>query len=221
MNTFIYFLLAFGYVVLLVWGLILSKKNMWNLTNVLLLVIIGLIYDNFIIAAGRFIGEGQLLEGLNYARFWLHALFTPTLVLFAFGICSKLGLPWAKKTFWKVIFGLITLALILYELFTSAIGLNLRTRKENGLLSYESVESAGPIMVILVTVVLVIVGIILLKNFHFPWLLIGTLVMIGGSILGIWIKNFPLTNILEFLLILSLLLTKQFQVRLSEISTTD
>ncbi|MFC7686423.1 phospholipid phosphatase [Ureibacillus sp. GCM10028918] len=220
MNTFIYFLLAFGYLGLLVWGLILSKKDIWNLTNVLLLVIVGLIYDNLIIAAGSFIGEGELLEGLSYARFCLHALFTPTLVLFAFGICSNLGLIWAKKTYWKVIFSFITLGLVVYELFTSVIGLELRAKEENGLLSYESVESAGPVMVILVTVVLVIVGIILLKKFRFPWLLTGTLVMIFGSLLGIWIKNFPITNILEFLLILSLLLTKQFQVRMSETSIT-
>ncbi|KGR76267.1 hypothetical protein [Ureibacillus sinduriensis] len=216
MHTFIYFLLAFGYIGLLVWALILSKKSLWNVTNVLLLVIIGLVYDNLIIAAGRFIGEGELLEGLSYARFWLHALFTPTLVLFAWCICFNLGMPWAKKTFWKIAFPLITLVLILYELFTSIIGLKLRSKEEFNVLSYESVEPSSPVMVILVTAALIIAGILLLKNFRFPWLLIGTAIMLVGSIVGIWIKNFPIMNTMEFLLILSLLLTKRFQVKMSE-----
>lgn len=220
MHTFIYFLLAFGYIGLLVWGLILSKKEIRNLANVLLLVIFGLIYDNLIIASGRFIGEGDLLEKLSYARFWLHALFTPTLVLFAWCICFNLSMRWAKKTFWKVAFTTITLALTLYELFTSIIRLELRLKKEYDVLSYGSVEQSSPVMVILVTVALIIVGIILLKKFHFPWLLIGTTIMIAGSIVGIWIKNFPIMNTMEFLLILSLLLTRQFQVRMSETSST-
>lgn len=216
MNTFIYFLLTFGYLCFLGWDLKLSKNCLLNFTNVLLLVIAGLVYDNFIIALGRFIGESELLESLSYVRYWLHALFTPTLVLFAWCICFKLGSAWAMKTFWKVAFSLTTLALILYELFTSVIGLKLRAKEANGILSYENVESASPWMVILVTTILVIVGILLLKKFRFPWLLVGTSVMMIGSSLGIWIKDFPIMNILELLLILSLLLTKQFQVKMSE-----
>ncbi|QCR31155.1 hypothetical protein [Lysinibacillus sp. SGAir0095] len=216
MNTFIYFFLAFGYLCLLIWGLILSKKSVLNLTNVLLLVIIGLIYDNFIIAIGRFIGEGNLLQGLSYGRFLLHALFTPTLILFAWRICFKLGLPWAKQTYWKVIFSFLTIGLILYELLTSVIGLKLRSKEEHGLLTYERIDSASPVMVIFVTLVLLIVGIILMKKFHFSWLFIGTTVMIVGSLLARWITHIPIMNGLEFLLILSLLLTRQFQVRESE-----
>lgn len=216
MNTFIYFLLVFGYLCFLIWGLILSKRSMLDFTSVLLLVIVGLVYDNLIIALGKFIGEGKLLEGLSTLRYWLHALFTPTLILFAWSIGENLGLPWAKKKFWKVIFSLLTAGLILYELFTSVIGLKLKANEDNGIFTYESIESVSPVMVILVTLVLFIMGIILVKRFHFPWLLIGTVVMISGSITAAWIKNFPIMNSLEFLLILSLLLTKRYQVRESE-----
>jgi len=212
MNTLIYFILTIGYIGFFIWGLKLSRRNIWTLTNTLLLVIIGLIYDNLIIAVGRFIGEGDLLEGLSYVRYLLHALFTPTLILFALGICLKLGFPWAKKTFWKGTFSLITVGLILYELFTSVIGLELKSNEELGLLTYESVESAGPLMVIFITIVLVIIGILLAKKFRFYWLLIGTIVMTGGSLVARWIESFPIMNILEFILILSLLLTKRFQV---------
>ena len=39
-----------------------------------------LVYDNLVIGAGRFIGDGPLLEGLNLARVWIHALVTSVLV---------------------------------------------------------------------------------------------------------------------------------------------
>ncbi|MCM3388293.1 hypothetical protein M3649_09120 [Ureibacillus chungkukjangi] len=217
MNTIIYFLLAFGYLGLLIWGLALSKNNLWNLTNVLLLVIVGLVYDNLIIALGKFIGEGEMLKVLSYPRFWLHTLFTPTLILFAWSICYTLDLSWAKKTYWKVSFSFLTIGLILYELLTSVMNLELKANHENGVLNYESIESTSPVMVIFVTLVLLIAGIILLKKFHFYWLLIGTIIMILGSILAIWVRTFPIMNILEILLITSLVLTKQLLVKESKI----
>ncbi|AXI07720.1 hypothetical protein CUC15_01410 [Oceanobacillus zhaokaii] len=54
MDTFLFFLLGFGYLCLFIWGIFLARKHGWlNLTNVLLLVILGLIYDNLMIALGR------------------------------------------------------------------------------------------------------------------------------------------------------------------------
>lgn len=215
MDTFLFFLLGFGYVCLLIWGIFLARDlGLFNLANVLLLVIFGLVYDNLIIALGRFIGEGNVLESLSYVRFWLHALFTPTLILFAWSIYFRTGLPWAKKMYWKVLAYLMTIGLIFYELFASVKGLKLEPIWKNGVLTYESAGQPGsPYMVIIITLVLGIIGLLLMKKFRFFWLLIGTLIMISGSILTIWIKDFPIMNVLEFLLIVSLLLTKQFVVR--------
>ncbi len=214
MESFLYFFLAFSYLCLFVWGIFLVKNGRLHLTNLLLFVIIGLIYDNLIIALGRFIGEGKMLESISYVRFLLHALFTPTLVLFAFGICLGTELPWAKKTFWKALAFLMTLGLILYELFTSVINLELEPHWKNGILTYTSAGHSGsPIMVIIVTIVLGIIGFILAKRFHFYWLLIGTIVMITGGLLTIWVKHESMMNILELLLIVTLLMTWQFQVR--------
>lgn len=218
METFLFFSLGFGYICLFIWGLILSRNHgLLNLSNVLLLVIIGLVYDNLIIALGRFIGEGNTLESLSYVRFWLHALFTPTLILFAWSICFRSDFPWTKNIFWKILAYLMTIGLILYELLASVRGLKVESNWKNGILTYESVgQSASPFMVILITLVLGIVGILFIVKFRFYWLFIGTFVMTFGSILTNWIKYFPLMNVLEFLLIVSLLLTKQFLVRLEK-----
>ncbi|WP_051359428.1 hypothetical protein [Paucisalibacillus globulus] len=210
METALFFLLALGYICLFIWGLILSKnRGLFKLTNVLLLVILGLIYDNAIIAFGKFIGKGTVLEWLSYGRFWLHALFTPTLILFAWSVCFRTDLPWAKHAFSKVLAYLLTIGLILFELFVSIRGLKLEAVWKNGLLTYESVGSTNPFMVIVITLLLGIVGSILMVKFRFFWLLSGTVVMVLGSVLANWI-SFPIMNVLEFLFIVSLLLTKKF-----------
>lgn len=215
MDTIIYFLLALGYFLLLLWGLkLVENQHLFELSNVLLLVIIGLIYDSTIIGLGRFIGEGQILENLTYLRYWLHALFTPTLVLFAWQICFKLGQPWAKKGVTKVLIFFITIGLIFYEWFSSIRGLVLEPRWQNGGLIYESiVQQQVPLMAIITTLIVGIGGFILLKKYRFYWLFIGTILMITGSVLAIWIKNFPIMNGLEFLFMITLLMTKQFQTK--------
>ncbi|MEK4149204.1 hypothetical protein NST02_19290 [Robertmurraya sp. FSL W8-0741] len=213
-NSFLFFFLGFAYLLLLIWGIILSKKyGLLNLYSLLFLVIIGLVYDNIIIGLGKEIGEGNTLENLSYIRFWFHALFTPTLILSVLNICHEIGLIWARKAFWRVIFFILTIALILYELLTSVKGLELKPVWRNSVLTYEPFgDPNSPIMVGVVTLVLTIIGLIFLRKFHFPWLFISTMLIILGGILQIWVKNFPIMNVLELLLIVSLLLTKQFQV---------
>lgn len=215
MGTMIFFLLGCGYIFLFIWGLFLARNHrFFHLTNLLLLVILGLVYDNLIIAAGKFIGEGSVLKNLNYARFLIHALFTPTLILFAWSIYQGLNLPGSKTNLWKILAYFITTGLIIYELLASVKGLNLRPNWTNGVLTYESVgQAVSPFMVIVVTVILGIIGLLLSIKYRFYWLLIGTLIMLSGGILVIWFKDFPVMNILEFLFIASLLLTKQFLIK--------
>lgn len=68
-------------------------------------------------------------------------------------------------------------------------------------------------MVIVVTLVLGAVGVLLMKKLKFPWLFIGTVVMLLGGLLANWIKNFPIMNVFELLFIVSLVMTKHFQLR--------
>lgn len=210
MNTIIYFLLGLGNFFLLLLGIYLARKyGFSSIGNVILFVLLGLVYDNVMIALGRYIGEGTTLESLSIVRYWLHALFTPTLILFAWSTYYRTGLPSAKKTIWKVIAAVSTIGLILYELFTTIAGLDLKPIWKNGVLTYGA--SSNAIMVVVITVVIGIVGFILMKKFCFPWLFIGTTTMISGGILASWINNFPIMNVLEVLFMVSLLLTKQFQ----------
>ncbi|QDY45557.1 hypothetical protein FK545_09335 [Planococcus glaciei] len=95
MDTILYFAFTAAYILLLVWAL--AKQKSWNFMSFICLVLIGLIYDNGLIAIGKFIGEGPVLENLSLLRFWSHAFLTPMLVLFSWGALNRAGIGWVKK----------------------------------------------------------------------------------------------------------------------------
>jgi len=210
-STIIFYLFSFGYICLLIWGFFLAQNKFSHTSNVLLLVIVGLIYDNVIIASGKFIGEGALLQTLSYLRFYLHAIVTPTLILFAWSMYDHINVeePDPQPSF-KILAYLITIGLISYELMTLITGLELMAKREYGLLTYDTTSSMGmPMMIIIVMIVLGLVGFILLRVERNFWMLLGTILTFIGSILTIWFKHPALMNGFEFLLIVSLLITKQ------------
>lgn len=69
------------------------RHGWWLHANLPLLVVAGLVYDNGLLAAGHLIGTGPLLEGLNLARFWIHALVLIVVVVGAM-LWKKERWPW-------------------------------------------------------------------------------------------------------------------------------
>ena len=135
-DTVLYFFFTAAYIVLMIWGF--KQQRTWNFTAFLYLVLLGLIYDNGIIAIGKFIGEGSLLENLNLLRFWSHAFFTPLLVLFCWGAINQAGVKWARRSFVFYGFLLYTTVLIILELFLETWGLEIIPEREYGILRYAS-----------------------------------------------------------------------------------
>lgn len=207
MDTIIFLLFAFMYGVLLLYSI---NKLKFNLSSILLLVIIALIYDNLIIGIGIFIGEGNLLETLNIVRFWLHTLFTPTLIIFSYAILRESKVPWVQSTITFVIAVFLTLVAIIVEFFSHLKNLKVSPTVEYGALSYTSAtEQVGaPIMIILVMIALLIASIIFIKRFNWWWMLLGVIVMGIGAV-PIQINSNALTNLLELILIFMLVLTKK------------
>lgn len=178
----------------------------------MLLVIAGLIYDNGILAIGRFIGEGSLLEGLNLLRYWSHAFLTPLLVIFSWTALKKAGLKWARARTAAVAAALVTLSLVLIELFTEIFGLALEPVMEYGILSYKNAEAGGPpIMVLVVSAVLLIASAIVFWKQHWPWFFVGSALMLLGSGIRLPVESGAVTNLFELILLTSLLVTKAYQ----------
>lgn len=214
MDTFLYFFFLAAYVVLFIWAISLAKKYGWfSASNVLLLVILGLVVDNALLAFGRYIGTGHFLETISYARFWGHALFTPTLVLFAWDSLKKADIRWAKTSTAKFITSLLTIALICFELFTETLVLKLEANWKYGVLSYSNVESSGgpPLMVLIISLVLIVSAFIVWRKQKWIWYLLGTVIMTIGSAVPLPIQSNAYMNGFELILLISLLATKQFQ----------
>ena len=214
MDTFLYFFFLASYVVLFIWAIALAKKYGWvSPSNVLLLVIFGLVVDNALLAFGRYIGQGQFLESISYVRYWGHALFTPTLVLFAWDSLKKANIEWAKNSVVKFLTYILMVALIVYELFTETLGLKLQADWKYGVLSYSNAASASgpPVMVLIVSLVLIVSAFMIWRRQKWIWYLLGTVIMTIGSAVPLPIKSDAYMNGFELILLFSLLATKHFQ----------
>lgn len=213
MDTFLYFFYSAAYLALFFWSIrITLKTRFWSLRLFIYLVIAGLIFDNTVIAVGRFAGEGGILETLNLLRYWIHAFFTPTLVLFSLGVLRSAGIKGLNNKF--ALYGaiLFTSILIVLELITEIRGLNIKPEWEYGVLHYIPIEatSGPPLMILLVTMVLVISGVLLWKFDGWAWMFIGAIIMTLGSAIPIPVKSSAITNGFELLLVA----TKTYQERL-------
>ncbi|MBY0098336.1 hypothetical protein [Mesobacillus maritimus] len=212
MDTILFIFYVLAYLILLFWGVRMANLYGWmSSANVLLLVIAALIYENGILASGSTIGEGAVLKNLNFARYWLHALFTPMLVLFAWNVIKRAKVHWATNRKVGFLALLIVIVLISLEVFTQLIGLELEAKKEYGVLCYRGKEMGAPVMVIVVTLTLLISSVMIWWKQKWPWLLIGILAMGGGSALFKHVASGAIMNGTELVLMISLIATKRFQ----------
>ncbi|UOQ49690.1 hypothetical protein MUN88_06315 [Gracilibacillus caseinilyticus] len=208
MDSYVYLLYTVIYAALFIYGLLYTPTaRIWSWCSFLFLVMVGLVFDNAVIALGKFIGEGPILENLNLLRYWSHALFTPTLVLYCFGILQIKG---RLRTILFVAFLAVTICLILFEIRFEVLHLSLQPQWEYGVLRYAPIEDSNgpPLMILIVTMVLLITGLVIWMRRHWPWMFAGVLLMAMGSIVKIPINSSAITNGFELILIITLFLTK-------------
>ncbi|GAB3706602.1 hypothetical protein [Mariniluteicoccus flavus] len=208
MDTALFLGFGLAYAALLAWGLMLAARHGWATpANLPLLVLAGLVYDNLLLGAGRWIGAGPALEGLNLARFWIHALVTPVLVAWALHALRRAGFAWARAGWFQSASIVAAVGLVVVEFLTEVRGLRLVAREEYGALSYTDARPASgpPIMVLVVALVLIIVGALLWKRVRWPWLFAGAVVMTIGSAVEIPVASGAATNAFELVLLVSVM----------------
>ncbi|THV30805.1 hypothetical protein [Glycomyces paridis] len=211
MDSALFLLLALAHLALLVWGATLASQS-GRAANLALPVVAALVYDNAVIAAGSLVGEGAMLEGLNAGRFWLHALLTPLLVVWAWDAVRRSDAAWAARPWarWSAV-GLAP-ALAALELATVVVGLDLHVRDEHGALSYTAAHAGGPPpMVLVVAAALLAAGAVLWRRDAWPWLFAGALLMSLGSGVPIPLPTGAVTNAFEVLLLAAIIATTAHQ----------
>lgn len=193
MFTIYYVLVALCQAVFLVLMIKLFRTSKHWYPLFPLIILCGIIYDNLIIGFGSFIGEGEILKALNTPRFIIHALFTPTLIIFAFGVAKRVGISWAQSKLMHSLFCLLALAMIVLGSYHEIIHLDMIPKAEDGTLRYINASMQGPPIPPIVTIIVaMIVGISVWIKAKFPWYFVGSFLMFVLAPLGatlVWAGN--------------------------------
>lgn len=171
--------------------------NLWQqqrsaLSLLILTTLIFLWLDNFAIALGQFIGEGPILTGITYIRFFWHWQMLPLLMIAAGILLRRGGFEFARS---KIVMGLFCLVAVGFmvldvpyifqvEFYPACYGetLRLTTNVPAGdICDPANPPSAGisvaPIPAITLNFTLLVVGVALWVRHKFPWLALTSLFM--------------------------------------------
>ena len=165
------------------WRLYRRQPNWYILLG--LANLLALFYDCLIIGLGRFIGASELLHLLNAPRFIAHALITPLLIIFIFGVARRVGLGWAHSRTAHALFCVFALFLVLVGARPGIWHLSLQPKVYEDTLRYVNVAEVGPpLPAILVIIVFLIIGAMLWVRTKSPWVFLGALFMFICAPLG-------------------------------------
>ena len=184
MAVFWYSLFTFATLALLPWGLNLHSQVHCLELTLLVIITIAIVYDNAIVSLGHLIGKGNILLWLSQPRFFLHVVLTPFSVLVALCQSERAGILLTSSPTLKLIAWLLTIALIVSDLFRYYQKFNPIPVWFQGTLRYTNASVSHPPIPAMITIVLVgIIGILIWHQAQWPWLFISSLVMfIGGAI---------------------------------------
>ncbi|MDX6741875.1 hypothetical protein [Actinocorallia sp. A-T 12471] len=152
---------------------------------------VGLAYDNGAIAVGTVLGYGDALEAVNVPRYWIHALFTPLLIVVGAVLARRLGVSVGTPLLAGA--GVLAAALVVVGLVTEAFGLHLKPETYADALRYVHAEPGGPPLAAIATIVVLgVVGAVVWRKAGFPWLFAGAVTMFVAAGVGFahfWISN--------------------------------
>ena len=181
-------LIAAAQMGLAVFGMAGARRNPSLAIGLVVAVVLGLAYDNAVLALGAVLDAGALLEALNTPRYWVHGLLTPTIIWVAITALALAGHPVGRSRLWRGSAGVLTIAMIGLGAWIDAIGLDLQPTDDQGITRYVNgfEPLAGPPLASVVTILVVLVaGTILWRRNRWPWLAVGATVMfISAAIPG-------------------------------------
>ena len=175
-----------------VWLVSIYKRTGLAVALMLFVPQFGLVYDNLIVAIGKYIGFGDTLKALSWPRFWIHWVFGAWLIIACGAILRLAGFYWAQKKGVMAAFCILTVALMVYDLphFWRE---SLYPVCELDMLRYSTTVSpdkfcfpdqvatprgAPPIPSIITCLIVIITGGILMFRRRFPWMFLGGLFML-------------------------------------------
>ncbi|ROO90436.1 hypothetical protein EDD29_8161 [Actinocorallia herbida] len=158
---------------------------------------VGLAYDNGAIAVGSVLGFGDALEAVNVPRYWIHALFTPLLVVIGALLARRLGVSVGTPVLAGA--GVLAAVLVVLGLVTEAFGLHLKPETYADALRYVHAEPGGPPMAAIATIIVLgVIGAVVWRKAGVPWLFAGAVTMFVAA--GVGFAHFWISNLGELVL---------------------
>jgi hypothetical protein len=152
-----------------------DRKNYYH--DLLLLIIIGLFYDNFISSIGFLSVEGLFLKFLNFIRYIIHAFFTPLICLIAFRLARAFNVKLAQHTRSEITVWLFVLALIALGFIKEVVSAEIIPTVRWGMLNYIHAHPSIPVAAILVNLFVIIVAVLIWRATGWPGLFITSILM--------------------------------------------
>ena len=211
MSTILYPLYTLAHLVVAGWGFAVWRLTRRTGTLLIILVGLGVMYDNLILSLGNSLGEGPLLLGLSIPRFILHQLILPWLIVAAFEQAKAAGHRWANHLASGRIILALTLAVIAAGILTRLVPLNLEPAVTDGVTRDVAVGTKGPPLVSILSIAFVgIVGLLLWRRNGWPWeFFAAVLVCVGEGIPIEWARRI-LGSGVEVLFLATLLATDRW-----------
>ncbi len=174
-----------GYTLAHLTVLIWAATLFWTSPNlslaILVLVLAGLVYDNLIIFIGDWVQLGRRLEALNKGRYWCHGLLSPLLLLVAVQALHGTQVSWDRAVWSDGLAWTLAIGLILIEVTTRMVKLQLKPVQFAGTLRYKEVVPSHELPVILVILLVGAIGAVIWQQLGWNWMFWGAVIMMLGS----------------------------------------
>ena len=215
MLTAAYVFYTVAQATLAVWAIRLYRRSPSVGALTLFLPIAAVVYDNAVVALGRFIGDGRLLEVLSFPRFLGHALLTPIWIVTAVAFTIRAGAFARSGT------RLLAGSWVLYALMAvvgvinSVVLLDFAPVVQGDLFYYTNAGGLPTPPAPSITMVLVVIAcaVLMLRRMRWPWMLAGGLFMLLAAGVPTRLVGFVVSNSGEVALAAALVATEAFLQR--------
>eukprot|EP00164_Ancoracysta_twista_P003987 GFYU01005351.1.p1 GENE.GFYU01005351.1~~GFYU01005351.1.p1 ORF type:complete len:330 (-),score=63.87 GFYU01005351.1:287-1276(-) len=213
----LFLLYTLSFVCLLVWSVVLVRQNPKPTTFFLPCIIVGFIYENFLLLVGAGIGNGKMLRTLYWIQFLWSDFFYPFIFLHAASMAERSRVQYMKKLRWSFRAATLVITAIGIVCFWYDVA-NLKPVQTNEILRY---VSTGDYLVQLMPQLVVwfatlVVGALIWKQSSVGWLFGGTLVTILMNMIPDNLPtetgsrvHFYMDSVAEMVFVASILLTER------------
>lgn len=217
MSIVLYICYTLAHLALVGWGIAVWRRTRRIGTLFIILVTLGVVYDNLILSLGNALGAGPMLLGLSVPRYVLHQLLLPLLIYAAYEQAKVAGHGWANRRASGWVAAGLTLVVIALGIVTRLAYLKLEPVVMDGVTRYAQVAVAGPPLVSILSISFVgVVGFMLWRRNGWPWLFLAALLVFVGEGMPLeWVRRL-LGSGFEVLFIAAMLATDRMLARKEE-----